>query len=398
MKHNHGFLKGALVGALAVLLIMALTSFGIAQYAIGKISRKNEESISEKYSSDDKMSLINGLVESYYTGDVDDEDLKEGIYKGYIEALGDPYSVYYDEEETKSLMESTSGEYSGVGAVLSQEKETGIITVVQVYDGSPAEKAGIQANDLIYKVNDEEVTGIELSKVVSNIRGEEGTTVDITVLRGEDMEEVSVTATRRVIEVETVEYEMKQDHTGYIRVTEFDSITYEQYKEALESLEKQGVERLVVDLRSNPGGNLDTVVDILDLMLPEGTVVSMKDKQGKETVFDSDEENQFEKPVAVLVNGYSASASEIFAGAMQDYKQGTIVGTQTYGKGVVQKLFDLKDGTCLKLTIAEYFTPSGRSINGEGVTPDVVVEYEPDEQNPEYDNQLQKAIEVVSQN
>ena len=398
MKHNHGFLKGALVGALAVLLIMALTSCGIAQYAIGKISRKNEESISEKYSSDDKMSLINELVESYYTGDVDDEDLKEGIYKGYIEALGDPYSVYYDEEETKSLMESTSGEYSGVGAVLSQEKETGIITVVQVYDGSPAEKAGIQANDLIYKVNDEEVTGIELSKVVSNIRGEEGTTVDITVLRGEDMEEVSVTATRRVIEVETVEYEMKQDHTGYIRVTEFDSVTYEQYKEALESLEKQGVERLVVDLRSNPGGNLDTVVDILDLMLPEGTVVSMKDKQGKETVFDSDEENQFEKPVAVLVNGYSASASEIFAGAMQDYKQGTIVGTQTYGKGVVQKLFDLKDGTCLKLTIAEYFTPSGRSINGEGVTPDVVVEYEPDEQNPEYDNQLQKAIEVVSQN
>ena len=138
MKHNHGFLKGALVGALAVLLITALTSCGIAQFAIGKLNRKSEDSISGRYSSDDKMSLINGLIESYYTGDVDEEDLKEGIYKGYIEALGDPYSVYYDEEETKSLMESTSGEYSGVGAVLSQEKETGIITVVQVYDGSPA--------------------------------------------------------------------------------------------------------------------------------------------------------------------------------------------------------------------------------------------------------------------
>lgn len=397
MKQNHGFFKGALTGALAVLLVTGLASCGIAQSAIGKLKGNSEASISEKIASDDKMDLINGLVDSYYTGDVDEEALEEGVYKGYIEALGDPYSVYYDEEETKALMESTSGEYSGVGAVLSQNNETGVITVVQVYEGSPAEKAGIQADDLIYKVGDEEVTGTDLSKVVANIRGEEGTTVDITVLRGEDMEEIPVVATRAVIEVKTVEYEMKENQTGYIRVTEFDSVTYDQYKEALETLEAQGMEQLIVDLRSNPGGNLDTVVDILDLMLPEGTVVSMKDKQGEETVYDSDEENQFDKPVAVLVNGYSASASEIYAGAMQDYGLGTIVGTQTYGKGVVQKLFDLKDGTCLKLTIAEYFTPSGRSINGEGVTPDVAVEYEPDEQNPEYDNQLQKAMEVVSQ-
>lgn len=397
MKQNHGFLKGALTGALAVLLVTGLASCGTLQSAVGKLKGNSEASISEKIASDDKMDLINGLVDSYYTGDVDEEALKEGVYKGYIEALGDPYSVYYDEEETKALMESTSGEYSGVGAVLSQNNETGVITVVQVYEGSPAEKAGIQADDLIYKVGDEEVTGTDLSKVVANIRGEEGTTVDITVLRGEEMEEIPVVATRAVIEVKTVEYEMKENQTGYIRVTEFDSVTYDQYKEALETLEAQGMEQLIVDLRSNPGGNLDTVVDILDLMLPEGTVVSMKDKQGEETVYDSDEENQFDKPVAVLVNGYSASASEIYAGAMQDYGLGTIVGTQTYGKGVVQKLFDLKDGTCLKLTIAEYFTPSGRSINGEGVTPDVVVEYEQDEQNPEYDNQLQKAMEVVSQ-
>ena len=397
MKQNHGFLKGALAGALAVLLVMGLASCGIAQSAIEKITGKSDGALSGIIATDEKMEFLNGLIESYYTGEVDEKALEDGIYKGYVEALGDPYSVYYDEEETKALMESTSGEYSGLGAVLSQDRETGVITVVQVYEGSPAEQAGIRAEDILYKVNDEEVTGIDLSNVVTHIRGEEGTTVDVTVLRGEGQEEIAVTATRAVIEVKTVAYEMKENRTGYIQVTEFDSVTYEQYKEALEALETEGMERLVVDLRANPGGNLDTVVDILDLMLPEGTIVSMKDKQGEETKYDSDEAHQFKKPMAVLVNGYSASASEIYAGAIQDFGLGEIIGTQTYGKGVVQKLFDLKDGTCLKLTIAEYYTPSGRSINGEGVTPDVVVEYEPDAENPEYDNQLQKAMEIVSQ-
>ena len=393
MKQNHGFLKGALTGALAVLLVIGLSSCGIAQTALKIV--KGTDGSSDVESSDDKIQLIDALIDTYYTGEVDEENLQEGIYKGYVDALGDSYSVYYDEEETEELMESTSGEYSG--AVLSQDKETGLITIAQVYPNSPADKAGIRDEDILYKVNDEEVTGIDLSKVVSQIRGEKGTEVNITVLRGDEMEEIETTAVRDVVEVITVEYEMKQNQTGYIRVTEFDDVTYDQYKEALEALEAQGMESLVVDLRSNPGGNLDIVVDMLDLMLPEGTVVSMKDKQGEETVYSSDEEHQFTKPMAVLVNGYSASASEIYSGAIQDYGIGEIVGTQTYGKGVVQKLFDLKDGTCLKLTIAEYFTPSGRSINGEGVTPDVVVEYEPDEENPEYDNQLEKAIEIVNQ-
>ena len=320
---------------------------------------------------------------------------KAEIYKGYINGLSDPYSVYYDKEETEQLLETTSGEYSGIGAVLSQNRDTGIITILQVYDDSPAQKAGIQDNDILYKVDGEEVTGIDLTEVVSGIKGEEGTEVKLTVLRGDAKDEVEVTAVRGKVEAQTVKYEMKEDQIGYIRVTEFDSVTYDQYKEAIEDLEGQGMKGLIVDLRNNPGGNLSTVCDMLDLMLPEGLIVYTEDKDGNRSEETSDEEHQFKLPMTVLVNGNSASASEIYAGAIQDYSLGEIIGTQTYGKGVVQQIFDLKDGTCVKLTIAEYFTPKGRNINGKGITPDVEVEFEADEADPKADNQLEKALEVI---
>lgn len=204
-----------------------------------------------------------------------------------------------------------------------------------------------------------------------------------------------MTATRDTVQAQTIEYKMMDDKIGYIRVSEFDTVTYDQYKEALDDLEKQGMTGLVVDLRNNPGGSLSTVCDILDLMLPKGLIVYTEDKNGKKTEMKSDEEHQFTKPLAVLVNGNSASASEIYSGAIQDYGIGKIVGTQTYGKGVVQQIFDLDDGTAVKLTIAEYFTPKGRSINGKGITPDVKVEYENNEENPDADNQLDKAVEEV---
>ena len=190
---------------------------------------------------------------------------------------------------------------------------------------------------------------------------------------------------------------MLEDQIGYLAVTEFDSVTYDQYKEALDALTKQGMEGLVVDLRNNPGGNLNTVCDMLDLVLPEGTIVYTEDKDGNRETATSDDEHQIDVPMAVLVNGNSASASEIYAGAIQDYGIGTIVGTQTYGKGVVQQIFDLGDGTSVKLTIAEYYTPNGRNIDGEGITPDVEVEYEADESNPEADNQLEEAVDVLKE-
>lgn len=295
------------------------------------------------------------------------------------------------------MAESLSGEFGGVGALMSQDRETGVITVLQVYEDSPAQKAGMQDGDVLYKVDGEDVSGRELTEVVNLVKGEKGTDVTLTLLRGDAGDEIELTVTRDTIEDQTVTYEMKEAGVGYIRVAEFDTVTYEQYKEALEDLEAQGMEKLVIDLRSNPGGNLETVCDMLDLMLPEGLIVYTEDKDGRREEYTSDAEHQFDKPLAVLVDGYSASASEIFAGAIQDYGLGQIVGTRSYGKGVVQSIFDLKDGTSVKLTIAEYFTPKGRSIDGEGITPDVEVEYVYDEADPQADNQLEKALEVLAQ-
>lgn len=389
MKNKKGFLQGALCGALAMLLVAGLVSCGLKM----KDNGSGKDAVDS--SAQKKVSELKELIDQNYMGDVDEKQLEEGIYKGFISGLDDPYSVYYDEEETKSLYETTEGEYQGIGAVLSQNMNTGIITLMQIYDDSPAMKAGLKDNDILYKVNGEEVTGVELTEVVSHIKGEKGTTVEMTVLRGADNEEVTVTATRDTVEAQTVKYRMMDGQIGYVSVSEFDSVTYDQYQKALKDLGGQGMKGLVVDLRNNPGGNLNTVCDMLDLMLPKGLIVYTEDKDGNRQEASSDDENQFTLPLAVLVNGNSASASEIYAGAIQDYGIGDIVGTQTYGKGVVQQIFDLKDDTCVKLTIAKYFTPKGRSINGKGITPDVEVEYEADENNPEADNQLDKAVETI---
>ena len=392
MKNRKSFLKGALCGALAMLLVAGLVSCGL------KVNNGNSDITSK---TEDKISELQNLIEKHYMGDVKEKNLEDGVYKGYINGLNDPYSVYYNKKETKELYESTGGEYSGIGAVMSQNTETGVITLVQIYKDSPAEKAGLKANDILYKVEGKEVTGKDLSKVVSKVKGEKGTTVELTVLRGEDAKEVTVTATRDTVQAQTIEYKMMDDKIGYIRVSEFDTVTYDQYKEALDDLEKQGMTGLVGMAREGlarcrallVSGEYDLV--LLDLMLPKGLIVYTEDKNGKKTEMKSDEEHQFTKPLAVLVNGNSASASEIYSGAIQDYGIGKIVGTQTYGKGVVQQIFDLDDGTAVKLTIAEYFTPKGRSINGKGITPDVKVEYENNEENPDADNQLDKAVEEV---
>ena len=391
MKDKKGFLQGALCGALAILLVAGLISCGMGTYGIRLGGQKHSGEI------DNKISGLRELIDARYLGEVDDSELEEGLYKGLISGLEDPYSVYYDEEETKKLVEATEGEYDGIGAVLTQNMDTGIVTLVQIYEGSPAMEAGLKDDDILYKVGDMEVTGMDLTEVVSHIKGEKGTEVSLTVLRGENNEEVTVTAVRNTIQAQTIEYEMKDDKIGYIAVSEFDLVTYAQYKDALTNLEGQGMKGLIVDLRNNPGGNLSTVCEMLDLMLPEGLIVYTEDKEGNREEMESDEERQFHLPMVVLMNGNSASASEIYAGAIQDYGIGKIVGTQSYGKGVVQQIFDLKDGTCVKLTIAEYFTPKGRNINGTGITPDVEVEYEKNEEDPEADNQLDKAVEVLKE-
>lgn len=390
MNNKKSFLKGAFCGALAILLITGIVSCGLRP---GRISAAGEKTVTSDVER--KLSILNSLIDESYLGDIDKKKLEEGLYEGYIGGLDDPYSVYYDEEETKAFMEATEGEYSGIGAVMTQSKDSGIIVLTHVYQDSPAMKAGLKDEDILYKVEGKEVTGEDLTDVVSRIRGEKGTKVELTVLRGKKNEEVTVVAVRDTIETQTVQTKMLEGDIGYMAVSEFDSVTYDQYVKGLDTLEGQGMKGLVVDLRGNPGGNLNTVCDILDLMLPKGLIVYTQDKNGEKREMTSDEENKFTRPMVVLVNGNSASASEIYAGAIQDYGLGKIVGTQTYGKGVVQQIFDLKDGTCVKLTIAEYYTPKGRNINGKGITPDVEEEYELNEKNPEADNQLERAVEEL---
>ena len=386
MNNRKSFLKGAFCGSLAILLVIGVVSCGLKANIVSS-GNKRVTSVTER-----KLGVLHSLIDESFLGEVDEKKLEEGLYEGYVSGLEDPYSVYYDAEDTKSFMESSEGEYSGIGAVMTQNKDSGIITLTHVYEDSPAMKAGLANEDILYKVEGKEVTGEDLTEVVSRIRGDKGTEVELTVLRGKKNEEVTVVAVRDTIETQTVQTRMLEDHIGYLSVSEFDSVTYNQYVKGLNDLQGQGMKALVVDLRGNPGGNLNTVCDILDLMLPKGLIVYTQDKKGEKREMTSDEENQFTLPMTVLVNGNSASASEIYAGAIQDYGLGKIVGTQTYGKGVVQQIFDLRDGTCVKLTIAEYYTPKGRNINGTGITPDVKVEYEPDEKSPEADNQLDTAV------
>lgn len=384
MNRKKGFWQGALCGALAVILIAGLVSCGVVHQVMTDETEK-------------KLKNIKHLIEMYYLDEYDEKEMETGLLEGYVSGLADPYSVYYDEEDTKSLMETVQGQYSGIGAVMSQNLQTGVIAVTRVYENSPAMKAGLKEGDLLYKVEEMEVTGKDLTEIVSHIKGEKGTEVHLTIYREGVEEEIELTAIRDEIEIETVTYEMKEDGVGYISVTEFEEKTFGQYKTAIDALTSQGMKGLIVDLRNNPGGSLSTVCDMADYMLPEGLIVYTEDKNGEKTEYKSTAEESFDKPLVVLVNGNSASASEIFSGAIQDHGIGTIVGTTTYGKGVVQSVFDLKDGTCLKLTISEYFTPNGRSIHGEGVKPDVEVEYEADEKNPERDNQLDAAIKVIKE-
>ena len=403
-KGHKNFWKGVLCGALFSMAVCAVVL--VATGVLKKDGQQGTNSFIEDFvnssglvtpETQSKLRNIRSIIDEIYlySDKIDEKLLQENIVRGYVAGLKEPYTVYYNEEETTALFESTSGTFGGIGVVIMQDRTTGLATFTTIYDDCPGKKAGFKSGDIVYKVNGEDVSGMDLDSIVTRIRGEVGTEVEITVLRGETGEEYTGVATRALIENDTVEYEMKDGKLGYIQLTAFESVTYEQFKEALEDLTKQGMKGLIVDLRNNTGGNLDTVCEILDLILPKGTIVSIKDKNGNGQAFSSDDTNKLEVPLVVLTNGYSASASEIFAGAVQDYQIGKLVGTKTYGKGIVQNIYSLGDGTSLKITSSEYFTPNGRNIHEKGIEPDVEIEYQYDEANPDKDNQLEKAIEVL---
>ncbi|NLY48346.1 MAG: S41 family peptidase [Clostridiales bacterium] len=405
-----GFLSG-LIGAIVLVVVAGATYLmlnddrknSVIPYEdVAAAEKDNEE---DDYSYDkivEKLSLLKMLIDTYYLDEVDPENFATGIYRGFIASLNDPYSTYYTKEEYSNLLESSSGVYYGIGAVVSQDVKTGIITVVKPYEGTPAYNAGLLPNDIIYKVNGEEVTGKDLTEVVSKIKGKEGTEVVITIYRDGVDEPMDFTIVRQKINTPTIEFEMldSRNKIGYIQITEFDEITVSQFSDAVSRLERKGMKGLIIDVRDNPGGLLNSVVKILDRLIYKGLLVYTEDKNGQREEKYADDSKQFNKPIVVLINENSASASEIFAGALQDYEKATIVGTTSFGKGIVQSVIPLTDGTAVKLTISKYYTPKGRNIHGTGITPDVEIELDEELKKMvtiphDQDNQLQKAIEII---
>lgn len=390
MKNKTRFVPGFLLGMLAMLVVVAGIGIGIYFSDIGVSTSKDTSAVSR---AEKKLKALEEVIDAYYLEDTDKENLEEGLYKGLFAGIGDPYSVYYTKKEYDELQESTSGKYYGIGALVSQNIKTSIVTISKVFKDAPADKAGMKSGDAIYKVDDQDISGKDVDEVVSMMKGEKGTQVKVTVYRSSEEKYIDLIITRDEVKVPTIAYKMldKKKKIGYVQITEFDEVTGEQFKKAIDKLKKQGMKKIVFDVRDNPGGSYSTVCEILDEILPAGTLVFTRDKYGKEEKQESDP-NCLDMPMVVLQNENSASASEIFAGAIQDFGAGKIVGTQSFGKGIVQQIVPLNDGSAIKLTVEKYYTPSGENIHGKGITPDVVVEAGADVQK---DVQLEKAVEVL---
>ena len=386
------FFKGVAVGVVVTLAVTIL--FNAISMANG-IGGKKDLGVSEK------ISLIATMLDKKYVDDIDLDEIQEGIYDGMVKAIGDPYTDYMTAEEFSQFLSDNEGEFFGVGIEVVSDKDDGSIRVIAPIVGTPAEKAGILPEDRIIKVNDTDVSGNDIDTAIDLIKGDEGTPVNITVYRKNTGEIKSFDIVRAKIDVVTVESKVVDDNIGYLRITSFKENTYEQFKNEYESLMAKNIKGLVIDLRNNPGGNLDVVERITDMLVPEGTLVYTIDKDGNRKDYKSDAEC-IDIPLCILVNGNSASASEVLSGAVQDMGVGKLVGTQTFGKGLVQGLYPLSDGSGLKITIQKYYTPKGVCIQGTGITPDYVVELSDDVKYQlnipeEQDTQLKKAIEVINQ-
>lgn len=393
--------KGIVIGFAATLIVIEAVMFG-NRFLAERLGKKEEQIDLTDKAVQEKLVEIETLMNNYYLDEIDNSEIETWLYKGAVAGLGDPYAAYYTEEEYRSMLDSTNGSYCGIGVEISQNINSGIVTITRVFEDSPAMEAGILPGDIIYKAGDLEATGNDLNMIVSKIKGEEGTKAALSVVREGEEDYLEFQVERRTIEIQTVSSAVLENHIGYISISSFDDVTSEQFISALDELEAQGIQGLIVDLRNNGGGLVSSVCAILDRLLPEGLIVYTEDKYGNREEERSDKEHYFDKPMAVLINGNSASASEIFAGAIKDYEMGTLVGTTTYGKGIVQKIYPLSDGTAVKLTVSKYYTPKGNNIHGIGIEPDVEVELDESLKKEtviprDKDNQLQKALEVLQQ-
>jgi carboxyl-terminal processing protease len=364
-----------------------------------------------------KVDAVDQLLDQYYLYDIDKNNLADYAALGMSAAANDPYTTYYSTEEFSAYMTGNEGDFIGTGIVVSVTKDTDEIVVVSPYEGSPGEAAGIQPGDIITAIDGNKYAGSQMNEAVAKIRGDgmenvEGTTVVLTIMR-DNGAPFDVQVERKRIHVDSVKGEMLDQETGYVRITAFQrknakngadvKDTYEQFQAQIVNLQSQGMKKMVIDLRDNPGGDLDIVSEIADMLLPEGTITYTEDKNGKRETITSDA-NELGMPMTLLVNGNSASASEVLTGALKDYQRATVIGTKTFGKGIVQVVLPLSDGSGMTITMAKYYSPNGVCIHGIGIEPDITVqmpqelEKTPVSQVPrEKDVQLQRAIEVLKE-
>lgn len=394
-ERRKDFIFGTLFGIVATLnVIFVLRYFGIQIFIFNSITQ-------DIY---DKSEVIEQCIDEYYQGEINEEDIVNGAAKGMVDALGDKYSQYFTEEEYEELMNGINGSYVGIGVTLTQKEDLSIV-VTEVSEGGPAAQAGIQKDDRIIRVDGTDVTNTEMSDMISMIKKEanDGKTIVITVERAGENGQVQ-TLDKEVVcgKVDVVSVRSKKIGTaGYIKITEFDKETDKQFGTAIENMRNDDVSGLVIDVRDNGGGSLDSTINMLDEILPEGELITEKSKKDGDETYHSTDDTSFSKPIVVLINENSASASEVFAGTLQARKAATLVGTKSFGKGIVQTVLSLENscGGGLKLTTAEYFLPGGISIHKKGLVPDIeleAVETE-GEYTEEKDNQLQRALEIVSQ-
>ena len=399
---NGGYMKK--IGKIILALVLT-AGVGFTGYVVGLNRDSNATNKSEDQAHIEDMHMLKSLIDNNFLFDYKEEDLYEGSLKGMFANLGDPYTQYYSKDEFSKLMETLDGRYKGIGVLVQASKE-GFIKVVQVFDGSPASEAGLKEGDYIIKVEGKEYSADQMEEAVAIMKGEEDTNVKITVRRmkedGKNFEDIDMDVARRDVKVDTIDESLlgiRDKKIGYIHIKSFDDVTGEDFEDSYKKLKEAGMEGLVLDLRNNPGGSLDVCLDIADKFLDKGVIVTTEDKNGEVITEESDEDKD-DIPMTVLVNENSASASEILSGALKDRDRAKIIGKNTFGKGIVQKLFPLEDGSGAKITISEYHTPSGAKINKVGVEPDIEVEnseegLEISKDNLSKDDQFKKALQVL---
>ena len=401
-KYTKGFLVGAgvVTGTFIAAILIFMFFFNDGNRNAASLDNSEAESLNA-YQQKEEWAIK--YIKKYFYKDVDLETLYEGALDGIVESLDDPYASYYSPSEMTQIMKTNDGEYVGIGCTVAQMKDTQEIVVLSIVEDSPAEKAGLRAEDVIIAVDGTDITQMDLDYAMTFVAGEKGTSVTLTVKRGD--EKFDLTMVRDKIKQKVIYYEMLDDEIGYIYLSAFHKPATEQTKKALEDLKSQGMKKLVFDLRQNPGGLFDTAVEMIDLMIPKDCLaVYIEDKEGKKSEYYTKDADEIDIPMVVLIDGMSASAAELFTQAMRDYKKATIVGVTSYGKGVYQDFYPLgNDGSYIKMTGGRYFSPSGVCVDGVGIVPDIVVEldesiYEKEEVTDEDDNQLQAAIDFLKNN